>query len=724
MEELLAKPSMPAAPQSLQEIFAQELYEKRLRLQEICSTQKFQEAIFHQSQDDCPDSIYAAIVNFSRQNIDRNMRNQASRRKELLAYNYLQRFCTKNETTSFFGPSFIGKFAESEKNMGLSRANGDRIKNRKVYAAMPWLEKILDGIINDDEIFKTLKPRLAPTVYLDKRKLVDGLKSKEYKLGRVDYQILCLLVGDNTVGKVSSELKKIGIDQKLIVERLRAFIKEGLLLSGLEINRKTPEADEYLLSKLSIIPTEAKDEWCARLKRLVELKNKFEKDDLPRRLNTILELRKIFSTLLVDLETNIGKERRFFTEYCELNLELLDLGESIYHHLQSDIGLILDLACFNENKLNKLKSSLLYGWLKDNLKDGEISLKDTILNIIEKKGKKYSPFAFGNMDLSFAAVENIPQAFLDLINKNKEANLARFNREEVKISLTEYLDTSNQPAATGCDILICAANEEAINKGDYKIVFGEIHPMHTPLSIYKFFAETSLGGLNIVDEIKKIHRTIGKKYTLGDLLVNLDDICIDFPAILEVEYETRSGRIKNKASICDLKLKRKDNSVSLIVSGKKKPVLLLAPLPYFGTMFSMISPVLSGLRSSVTKEHFPRVEIDNFVFQREQWVFLKSDLFFIRNDYEKKGVDLWLDLERWRRKKRIPRQFFLKIDAPEKPIFIDFEDYFAVETFMKFTKRAKEKMSIIEMLPGPEDLWFKDREGRYTSEFRLIAYKN
>lgn len=725
MGKWLEKGRLESHRQILEEIFAEELYEKRLRLQKISSMPRFQEAIFHQNQNDYQDGAYARILNFSQQEIKRNVRNRPSKRKELLAYSYLQRFCTKNETVSFFGPSFIGKFAKIGKNIELKQTDLDKIKNRKVYTAIHLLKKISDSIINDnDEIFMMLKPRLVPTVYLDGENMVDGVNGRKNKLSKVDYRIISLIAQGNTVGRVSLELKRMGIGQKQVLNRLREFIKERFLLSGLEINAKVPEADEYLFSKLSKIPSAIKNEWFVRLNKLIQLKNKFEKGDLTNRLNTITELRKTFSSLLTNPEARyIRDEKGFFTEYCELNLKRLNLGNNLYHNLQDNLNLILKLACFNESKINKLKSSLLYEWLRNNFRNQEIDVKDAFYRITDEKERKNPPFKFGNLDLSHNIGESLPRVFLDLVNQNRETSLARFNKTELEKRLTAYLDKSDYPAATTCDILICAPDKDTINKGTYKIVLGEIQPMRKPLSVFKFFADTSLGGFNLVKELKRIHKILGEKYTLGDLLFYPDDICVDSPAMLDIEYGAYSERKKNKISFYDLKLKGENNSVSLIENKKKKPILLLTPLSYFGSLFSILTPVISGLRSSEKKAHFPRVEIDNFIFQREHWLFLKKYLFYTQRHYKKKGVELWLELEKWRRKEGIPKQFFLKIDSLNKPVFIDFENYFAIETLIKFCKRAKEKIYLVEMLPGPEGLWLKDRYGRYTSEFRLILYK-
>jgi len=723
IDNLLARGSDEISLKRAKNVFTEELYKKRLQLQEIASSPKFLEAVLHQNQNSLQNDAYQAILNFAQQKIDRETRNYDDRRKELLAYRYLQRFCTKNETVSFFGPFYIGEFNHSKKNILYESSVGNKIKNRKVYTSTGLLEAILEKVIHDDEIFRMLKPLKSPAIHLKGMEVINLITGKKTKLDKNGLKILKLIERGITVRKIAQQIKKYGLSEKNVYEQIRWLIEKKIVLSGLEYNAKIDEPAGYLVDKLSKIPAAEDSEWYGKLKRLLLLKSKFEKEDFAGRAEIINELKEIFSALLDHPSLkDATTEKGFFSEKCELNLKELKLGRNLQDNLQNSISFILNLATYNCGKLNRLKSSLLNDWLKRNFKGKNVDIKEAISKMAQQKNN--SPFKWENADISKMAVDNLPREFLDIIDENKTDRLVKFNQEDLERRLRKYLDNL-APTAGGCfDIFICAPDTVTINEGGYKTVFGESHVMRKPLSIYKWLIEIPSRGKLFAKEIERIHKTIKKNYTLGDPLIIAHDMLdkgYDFSSFWDIEAEVYSVKKRQKISISDLKLRRDNNSVSLLANNNK-PILLLSPLPSLGSLFSLLAPKAFSTRLANAKAHFPRVEINNFIFQREQWIFFKSDLFFSRDGYNKQGIELWLELESWRRKEGIPRQFFLKIAYAAKPVFIDFENYFSIEVFKNLAKRSYEKLYITEMLPGPEDLWFKDGEGRYTCEFRLIAY--
>lgn len=709
---------------SLKEIFEEELFKKRLQLKEIAANPKFQEAVLHQNQNSLQNDAYQAILNFAQQKIDRETRNYDDRRKELLAYRYLQRFCTKNETVSFFGPFYIGEFNHSKKNILYKSPVGNKIKNRKVYTSTWLLEAILEKVIHDDEIFRMLKPLRVPAIQLMGTEVINLITGNKTKLDKLGLQILKLIERGYNVGELARKIKKDGLSEKNVYEQIRWLIEKKILLSGLEYHSKIDEPAEYVIDKLSWIPAAEENEWYIKLKKLLQLKSKFEKADLVGRSAIINELKNLFSELAgYSFPKDVTKEKGFFSEKCELNLEELKLGKNIYHNLQNSLSLILNLAIYNGAKLNQLKSSLLNEWLKKNFKRRMVNIKDVIYKIAQEKG--IPPFKWGDADISKMAFDSLPSEFLSIINSNKEKRAVKFNQEDLERKLAKYLDNLVDAAGGCCDIMICAPDKSSINEGNYQTLFCESHTMRKPLSIYKWSIEITSRGKIFAKEIEKIHKIIKRRSLLGEFLISARDILdrsYDFPSLLDIEAEVYSLRKRQKISISDLKLRWDNNSVSL-VGQDNKSVLLLSPIPSIGSLFALLPPRVFNTRLGNIKTHFPRAQINNFIFQREQWIFLKDDLFFSRDSYNKQGIELWLELESWRRKEGMPRQFFLKIAYAEKPVFIDFENYFSVEVFKNLAKKSYERLYITEMLPGPENLWFKDGEGRYTCEFRLIVYK-
>jgi hypothetical protein len=81
----------------------------------------------------------------------------------------------------------------------------------------------------------------------------------------------------------------------------------------------------------------------------------------------------------------------------------------------------------------------------------------------------------------------------------------------------------------------------------------------------------------------------------------------------------------------------------------------------------------------------------------------------------------------WARERGLPRRVFAKSPIEMKPIYVDFDSPALTRILCRQIRRAAAEVPdrpvrFTEMLPGPEDCWLRDEEGRrFTSELRLVA---
>jgi hypothetical protein len=83
-------------------------------------------------------------------------------------------------------------------------------------------------------------------------------------------------------------------------------------------------------------------------------------------------------------------------------------------------------------------------------------------------------------------------------------------------------------------------------------------------------------------------------------------------------------------------------------------------------------------------------------------------------------------LARWARERGMPRRVFVRSPLQRKPIYVDLESATLLRVLARFLAPAAEHaptapILFTEMLPGPEDCWLEDSNGRYTSELRIVA---
>src|SRR5437764_1198822 len=88
-----------AARQSAEQVFHTELSERRTAMRGLAGDSRFQEAVFLSSPH-----MYASGLRRYLESEPRPNRSSEDKRFERQLTMYLQRVCTKNETTSFFGP--------------------------------------------------------------------------------------------------------------------------------------------------------------------------------------------------------------------------------------------------------------------------------------------------------------------------------------------------------------------------------------------------------------------------------------------------------------------------------------------------------------------------------------------------------------------------------------------------------------------------------------------
>jgi len=133
---------------------------------------------------------------------------------------------------------------------------------------------------------------------------------------------------------------------------------------------------------------------------------------------------------------------------------------------------------------------------------------------------------------------------------------------------------------------------------------------------------------------------------------------------------------------------------------------------------------------------YPRLRYKNLVIQRANWKVHASLL--PRRESGEADADFYLTVARWRKKLGLPAKvFFAPLNSvpassnPEaaggpkagpaiqtyKPFYVDFENYFSVLLLEAAIKKTNTSFVITEMLPEPDQLWFRHDGQAYVSEF-------
>jgi hypothetical protein len=272
------------------------------------------------------------------------------------------------------------------------------------------------------------------------------------------------------------------------------------------------------------------------------------------------------------------------------------------------------------------------------------------------------------------------------------------------------------------DLFIEAPSVEAICRGDYRVVLGELHVALNTLrhascvaqhpSPHELFA--SLDRDIPQPRVVPVPPRQGAWGTsrLHQGLVSRKDYRISFLQDLggyPVSQALPMGSLL--VEVCDGELVTRSRNGKLRFSIIEVFADALTDLVFEG--FEMVEP----------SPHTPRIAFDRMIVHRETWRFRASEMPFAWNRDEQKR---FLGARRWWCSNRLPRFVFVKTPVG-RGFYVDFDSIPYVNILAKAARRAAEVeaealVTVTEILPTHTDLWLVDADGNhYTSEFRMVA---
>src|SRR5262249_5237682 len=106
----------------------------------------------------------------------------------------------------------------------------------------------------------------------------------------------------------------------------------------------------------------------------------------------------------------------------------------------------------------------------------------------------------------------------------------------------------------------------------------------------------------------------------------------------------------------------------------------------------------------------PRVVSGRLVLSRATW---RADQDELGHLAQARGAARFRAVQRWRAARRLPRWVALADDDNELPI--DLDNVLAVDTLVELVK-GREQATLVELFPGPDQLWTRGPEGRFVHE--------
>ena len=684
-----------------------ELHQARSKLRAELRSEDLREALFLQSQE-----AFRAVERLPPPEAPRA---SAVRRAEQTAALHLQRCCAKNDTISFFGPIACGAVEERAGAVSLQPEEALVLRRRTFFEH--WaIHSFADAVCADPAVRPHLRPRLSPRVRLDggalahpvdrRSTLPEGYAELLERCDgvRTEHELVRTLAGSAAFSTED--------DVRAALEELR---EAGALLSQLELPTNTAEPERALRAELKRLPLQAGGPWLQGLDEMESARADFAQGrGAAARGRALQRLEAAFTGATQARATRGGgkfyEARAALYEDCVRGVRDLRLGRDFLQRAAPALDLVLSSA----------------RWYALELEARAMAAARAALEEAGGQRVDYTRFLFGFKqrfnagDAQAAEVElqRRWRAALDL------GDLSRPRVERGADEVRARLDLSHALRAPrwghgryhSPDLMVAAPSLEALARGEYQVVLGEVHvcanTVNAPVWMAMLEERAAAAAAMAADGGRWVAPVLEP-----DVASRVSGYLPEHPALFEVETGAAPSRIPRErvVAIADLEVVRPAGDAEPTVRTRdgKHAFRLLEMLDFGMSLIHQAGLDLLG----GGEPHRPRVTVGGVVLSREQWTLQGPGRLAPE-------ADAFLEVRRWARARGLPRRFFARFPEETKPVYMDLDSPLLVETFARMAAAAEGRgpLRVSEMLPAPGSLWLPDAAGRrYTAELRLVA---
>jgi hypothetical protein len=678
-------------------IFTQEMASRRRVLYNYALDSRFEEAIWLSS----PQMYDHGLLPYLKQwNPDR--RTSDTRRVERQLISYLQRFCVKNDTTSFFGPINYGDFVSSSAAIGLGAGH---IQQRKTFMAYWGVAALAETIARDQAVRPYLRPRLHPLCQMDEinRCMRVGTR-KAATLTSEQQRLLSSIDGSRTLMQIA-EKSLLPIEE--VLKQIDRLASQHIVIVQIEVPVTIPNALEWLVAWVHNLPTTCttRERWFQVVNHCQVLQNQFTAAPLEERREILRQLEDWFAEIIRQPARREGGElyadRLLLYEECYGGIGTLSLGPDCLAELQSQLAPILDLyaahACALHEELERKGVSTLLAL------SGNSAGTMPFLTYLQEQGKHVEPSLPTSSKWETALLEQVAEHADEHVVTVDMARLPAVDRTEL----------SSSGLIASPDVMLITRDEASLRRGNFTTVMAECHDTLLIWGWGLYFhpsrekVEAAATGLlrGLVHEGECVNILPSKRAKI---------IPFEYPGPTIEMLASSEKAAGERIPIAAVETLVKKGHPFLRAPGH--PLLRL----YNGELSSFMHnifalPRIRPLRVELPV-HTPRILMGKAVFQREQWRFTREQL--LPGKYTGACFELMYDIHRAARRAALPRYLFLRVPGERKPVFIDRYNYFLLE-LLHYLLPEHEEFILQEMLPTPDQLWLGNSCGTFCNELRL-----
>jgi hypothetical protein len=634
----------------------------------------------------------------------RKKRERARERHLLL---FLQRVCAKNDTLSEFGPGGWGTINGDTAGISLSPEAG--IATREVFLERWTAHGVAAALNADPEIRSELSPRLHPNGRIDGNHFVFADTAERTALDPKTIATLLRCDGATPAHAFGEEIAS-----------LEQLALRNMIRWEVEVPALDPYAFNVLISDISRWRDgPARARWLELLQPIAALPSKFAQaketaaraeimDEARRQLQNLGTARETADRFLYSASNPIGEE--CFRE-CHFSI-----GEDLINEVTTEAEPWIDLWRDNYAFVaSRVAAGLRALFEKAPLQNGALPFPAFLHHCAMLKMPLTGPAMVGFAHMAF---QEVKAAFRERTRDRPDteeweltADDCHFIRQNFQY---EKFDEFTCPSA---DLQLEARSVEAVARGEYRWILAELHP---PVALlhHGFYwscpdkAELGRALASTVKGCPSFHFGFFAADFTATTTVRMLDAIPERMSFVAPQRGDPRWSIIPPAEI-EVFVDDKNGDVGLRTRGSRE---------YLGS-FARAWVIPLG-----RAPHMPRLRCGRVIVQRRSWTVTFEELG--PGNYTGVSRDLVLALERLRAQKGWPRYVYIRPseqalrrsgaegrDKDTKPVFIDLESYLFLEIFHRWLTKAGE-LEVSEMLPSPDDLLWREADGRRSFELR------
>ncbi|MFI7249291.1 thioesterase domain-containing protein [Micromonospora chalcea] len=653
-------------------------------------------------------------------------RNVRRRDRERALLKYWQRYCGKNETVGFFGPSCWVTVDPAQPEV--ARVNpGDGLTRRRWVWFESWaLTAYADRLADDLAVRRWWPPMLRPHLAVRDRAVLRPGRPP-LTLTPVEAELLRAADGRRPAADLVAD-PAIGLrrpeDGYALLDRLveRELITWGAALPV------SPDAERVLADRIEAIGDEpARAAARAGFDRL-----RAARDDVAAAAGDADRLRAALDALDVTFTelTGVPAARRAGQMYAgrtvcyEDSARDLDVvfGAPLLAELAAPLDVLLRAARWLANALARAYLDVLRGLYEELRAESgaPVALADLWFlaqGMFWGDGERPVDAVAAEFAARWAGLfglDTLPAGATDV--RLRAADLAGRIDAVFPGAGPEW----SNAAIHSPDLQICATDADALRRGDYTVVLGELHAAWSSFDCAVFTPSHP--------DVERLREALAAD--LGQRRVRLL-FPADWPRRTSRTAESLTGPTDRHLAFLDAPgadPARVLPTVDLVVDDVDGELVATAsdgqrwPLTeIFAEPFS--AHAVDGFKLVAAAPYTPRITVDRLVLARQTWrtTVGESGLAVPNGERER-----FLAVRDWRRRLGLPEQVYVKFGTETKPCFVDLSAPAFATTLCAMARAARVdggddvSFTVSEMLPAPEQAWVPDGAGRrYFSELRL-----